>query len=100
MWKGKLRKKYTGGGVSRSYRLWLTVLCVLTVALLLPVQSLAANMSWTWTVTIIGGNYYRSDGTASNTNKYTINRHLDNTEDHEIGYTFEWNTSAGGSSYV
>lgn len=43
MWKGKLRKKYTGGGVSRSYRLWLTVLCVLTVALLLPVQSLAAN---------------------------------------------------------
>ena len=56
-------------------------------------------MAWTWTVTIIGGNYYRENGTDSGVNKYTINRHLDNTKDHEIGYKFEWNTSAGGSRY-
>ena len=58
-----------------------------------------ATMSWTWTVTIIGGNYYRSDGTASSTNKYTVNRHLDNSVDHVIGYRFVWNASAGGSKY-
>ena len=66
---------------------------------LLPSVAFAKDMSWTWTGTIIGGNYYRSDGTETNTHIYKINRHLDNSVDHEIGYKFEWNASAGGSNY-
>ena len=59
-----------------------------------------ASMSWTWTVSLIGGNYYRSDGTESSSRVYTTNRHpLDNSIDHEIGYRFVWNASAGGSKY-
>ena len=58
-----------------------------------------ASMSWNWTVTIFGGNYYSSDGTESNTNRYTTNKSLDNSKDNEIGYKFEWNASAGGRFY-
>ena len=58
-----------------------------------------ASMSWTWTVTIFGDNYYKSDGTKSNTNRYTTNKSLDNSKDNEIGYKFEWNASAGGRVY-
>ena len=90
---------------------WLSfVLLALMLVSLFPAAALAdeletaealdgATMSWTWTVTIFGGNYYRSDGTASSTNKYTVNRHLDNSVDHVIGYRFVWNASAGGSKY-
>lgn len=69
------------------------------VLCLLPSVAFAESMSWTWTVTIFGDNYYRSDGTASNTRTYTINKHLDNSTDHEIGYTFQWNAGAGGKEY-
>ena len=75
------------------------MLALIMVLCMIPTTALAANMSWTWTVTIIGGNYYRADGTQSNTNKHTINKHLDNSVDHEIGYNFEWNASAGGNNY-
>ena len=78
----------------------LSCLMALVLALgLLPGTALAANMSWTWTVTVIGDNYYRADGTKTSTNKYTINRHLDNSVNHEIGYKFEWNARAGGNTY-
>lgn len=75
------------------------LLVLIMVLGMLPVSAFAADMSWTWTVTIFGGNYYRSDGTETSTNKYTINQHLDNSVSHEIGYKFEWNASAGGSTY-
>ena len=75
------------------------MLALIMVLCMIPTTAFAANMSWTWTVTIFGDNYYRADGTKTTTNKYTINRHLDNSVDHEIGYKFEWNASAGGSSY-
>ena len=75
------------------------MLALIMVLCMIPTTAFAASMSWTWTVTAIGGNYYRSDGTETSTNKYTINRHLDNSVDHEIGYKFEWNASAGGSNY-
>ena len=75
------------------------LLVLIMVLGMLPVSAFAADMSWTWTVTIFGGNYYRSDGTETSTNKYTINQHLDNSKSHEIGYKFEWNASAGGSTY-
>ena len=78
----------------------LSCLMALVLALgLLPGTALAANMSWTWTVTVIGGNYCRADGTETSTNKHTINRHLDNSVNHEIGYKFEWNARAGGNTY-
>ena len=75
------------------------LLVLIMVLGMLPVSAFAADMSWTWTVTIFGGNYYRSDGTETSTNKYTIIQHLDNSVSHEIGYKFEWNASAGGSTY-
>ena len=69
------------------------------VLCMIPTTALAKDMSWEWTVTIIGGNYYRADGTQSNTNRYKINRHLDNSVPHEIGYTFQWDAGAGGTKY-
>ena len=80
-------------------RIFASLLAMVMAFSLLPASALAAKMSWTGTVTVIGGNYYRSDGTESNTNKYNINRHLDNSVDHEIGYKFEWNARAGGNTY-
>lgn len=80
-------------------RLIAFLLVLIMVLGMLPVSAFAADMSWTWTVTIFGGNYYRSDGIETSTNKYTINQHLDNSVSHEIGYKFEWNASAGGSTY-
>ena len=80
-------------------RLIAFLLVLIMVLGMLPVSAFAADMSWTWTVTIFGGNYYRSDGTETSTNKYTIIQHLDNSVSHEIGYKFEWNASAGGSTY-
>ena len=78
----------------------LSCLMALVLALgLLPGTALAANMSWEWTVTVIGGNYCRADGVETSTNRYTINRHLDNSKKHEIGYKFEWNARAGGNTY-
>ena len=78
----------------------LSCLMALVLALgLLPGTALAADMSWTWKVTVIGDNYCRKDGTASNANWYTINRHLDNSVNHEIGYKFEWDARAGGNTY-
>ena len=75
------------------------MLALIMVLCMIPTTALAKDMSWTWTVTIFGGNYYRANGTETTTNKYTINRHLDNSVDHEIGYKFEWNASAGGNNY-
>ena len=75
------------------------MLALIMVLCMIPTTAFAADMSWKWTVTIIGDNYYRSDGTETSTNKYTINRHLDNSVPHEIGYKFEWNASAGGNNY-
>ena len=75
------------------------MLALIMVLCMIPTTAFAKDMSWEWTVTIIGGNYYRADGTQSNTNRYKINRHLDNSVDHEIGYKFEWNASAGGNNY-
>lgn len=80
-------------------RIFASLLAMVMAFSLLPASALAANMSWTWTVTVFGGNYCRKDGTESNTNKYTINQHLDNSVDHEIGYKFEWNARAGGNTY-
>ena len=78
----------------------LALMLALIMALcMIPTTAFAKDMSWTWTVTIFGGNYYRANGTETTTNKYTINRHLDNSVDHEIGYKFEWNASAGGNNY-
>ena len=76
------------------------LLALIMVLGLLPVSAMAANntMSWTWTVTMIGSNFFRSDGSQTNTNRYTINRSLDNTKDNDIGYKFEWNASAGGNT--
>ena len=75
------------------------MLALIMVLCMIPTTALAKDMSRTWTVTIFGGNYYRANGTETTTNKYTINRHLDNSVDHEIGYKFEWNASAGGNNY-
>ena len=75
------------------------LLCFVMALSLIPMTVWAEDMSWTWTVTVIGGKYCRADGTESSTNIHTINRHLDNSVSHEIGYKFEWNTSAGGSKY-
>ena len=75
------------------------ILALIMVLCMIPTTALAATMSWEWTVTAIGGNYYKSDGIQTSTNKYTINQHLDNSVDHKIGYKFEWNASAGGSNY-
>lgn len=66
---------------------------------MLPMSVLAADMSWTWTVTVFGDNYYRADGVKTSTNKYTTNKSLDNSKDNEIGYKFEWNANAGGNTY-
>lgn len=43
------------------------MLALIMVLCMIPTTALAANMSWTWTVTIFGDNYYRADGTQSNT---------------------------------
>lgn len=80
-------------------RIFASLLAMVMAFSLLPASALAATMSWEWTVTAFGGNYYRKDGTDSNTYRYTINRHLDNSVDHEIGYKFEWDASAGGNKY-
>ena len=75
------------------------MLALIMVLCMIPTTAFAKDMSWKWTVTIIGGYYYKADGTETTTNKYTINRHLDNSVPHEIGYKFEWNASAGGNNY-
>lgn len=75
------------------------LLCLVMALSLIPTTVWAADMSWTWTVTVIGGKYCKSDGTESNTNPYTITKYLDNSVPHEIGYKFEWDASAGGSKY-
>ena len=75
------------------------LLCIAVIICMMPATALADSMSWEWTVTVFGGNYFRADGIETSTNKYTINQHLDNSKDHEIGYKFEWNNSAGGSIY-
>lgn len=75
------------------------LLCLVMALSLIPTTVWAATMSWTWTVTVFGGNYCRDDGTESDTNKYSITRSLDNRVPHEIGYKFEWDASAGGSKY-
>ena len=80
-------------------RITALLLCLVMALSLIPTTVWAANMSWTWTVTVMGGNYFRKDGTESNTNRYTVNQHLDNSKDNEIGYRFEWNANAGGSTY-
>ena len=80
-------------------RIFASLLALVMAFSLLPASALAANMSWKWTVTVIGGTYYRKDGMDARTREYTINRHLDNSKDHEIGYKFEWDASAGGSTY-
>lgn len=80
-------------------RIFASLLALVMAFSLLPASALADDMSWTWTVTVFGDNYYRSDGTKSNTNRYTVNQHLDNSKSHEIGYKFEWNARAGGSTY-
>ena len=80
-------------------RIFASLLALIMAFSLLPASALAATMSWEWTVTVIGGKYYRADGTETSTNKYTINRHLDNSVNHEIGYKFEWNARAGGNTY-
>ena len=66
---------------------------------LLPSVAFAKDMSWTWTVTIIGGKYYNDDGTEFSINRYKINKHLDDSIEHEIGYTFQWDAGAGGTKY-
>ena len=66
---------------------------------LLPSVAFAKDMSWTWTVTIIGGKYYNDDGTEFSINRYKINKHLDDSIEHEIGYTFQWDAGAGGAKY-
>ena len=83
----------------KTKRLLSLLLAVIMVLTVMPITAFAANMSWTWTVTAIGGNYYRSDGSETATNKYTITKHLDNSVPHEIGYKFEWNASAGGNNF-
>ena len=80
-------------------RIFASLLAMVMAFSLLPLNALAANMSWKWTVTVIGGTYYRKDGMDARTREYTINRHLDNSKGHEIGYKFEWDASAGGSTY-
>lgn len=75
------------------------LLCIAVIICMMPATALADSMSWEWTVTVFGGKYFRADGIETSTNKYTINQHLDNSKDHEIGYKFEWNNSAGGSIY-
>ena len=75
------------------------ILALIMVLCLLPSVAFAGSMSWTWTVTIFGDNYYRSDGIRTSTNQYEINRHLENSIPHEIGYTFQWNAGAGGKEY-
>lgn len=62
-------------------------------------RSTYATMSWTWTVTAIGGNYYAKNGSPSSANKYTVNRSLDNSVDHQVGYKFVWDASAGSTAY-
>ena len=83
----------------KTKRLLSLLLAVIMVLTVLPITAFAANMSWTWTVTAMGGNYYRADGTETTTNRYTITKHLDNSVPHEIGYKFEWNASAGGNNF-
>ena len=74
------------------------LLCLVMALSLIPTTVWAADMSWTWTVTVNGGKYCKFDGTESNTNPYTITKYLDNSVPHEIGYKFEWDASAGGSN--
>ncbi len=75
------------------------VLVALMLLSLLPISAFAADMSWTFTTTVIGGYYSRNDGSVSSTNKYNWNKHLSNDTDHEVGYKFEWDSSAGGDTY-
>lgn len=75
------------------------VMVALMLLSLLPISAFAANMSWTFTATVIGGYYSRNDGTVSTTNRYNWNRHLSNDAEHEVGYKFEWDSTAGGDTY-
>lgn len=66
---------------------------------LLPISAFAADMSWTFTASVMGGYYSRRDGVVTTTNRYNWNKHLSNDTDHEVGYKFEWDSSAGGDTY-
>ena len=80
-------------------RITALLLCLVMALSLIPTTVWADTMSWTWTVTIIGANYCRRDGSESSTNRYTVNRHLDNTKDNDIGYKFEYVKGAGDGTY-
>ncbi len=80
-------------------RITALLLCLVMALSLIPTTAWAADMSWTWTVTIIGTNYCRRNGSESSTNRYTVNRHLDNSVEHEIGYTFQYVKGAGDGTY-
>ena len=80
-------------------RITALLLCLVMALSLIPTTAWAADMSWTWTVTIIGTKYCRPDGSESSTNRYTVNQHLDNSVEHEIGYTFQYVKGAGDGTY-
>ena len=80
-------------------RITALLLCLVMALSLIPTTVWADTMSWTWTVTIIGANYCRRDGSESSSNRYTVNRHLDNTKNNDIGYKFEYVKGAGDGTY-
>lgn len=75
------------------------LLALIMTLSLLPMNALAKNMGWTMTVTVFGDNYYRKDGTKTNTNKYNAYKSLDNSKRHDFGYEFQWDSTAGGNVY-
>lgn len=78
------------------------LLVLIMVLGMLPVSAMAASMGWTWTITVFGSNYFKADGTeatGSNPNRHTVYQSLDNSAEHEIGYTFKWDANAGGTTY-
>ena len=75
------------------------LLALIMTLSLLPMNALAKNMGWTMTVTVFGDNYYRKDGTKTNTNKYSAYKSLDNSKRHDFGYEFQWDSTAGGNVY-
>ena len=75
------------------------LLALIMTLSLLPMNALAANMGWTMTVTVFGDTYYGKDGTKSTTNKYSKYASLDNSKEHDFGYEFQWDSTAGGNVY-
>lgn len=49
---------------------------------------------------MIGGNFYRADGTEAGTNEYRFAKTLGNDMEHMVGYSFRWNNAAGGERYT